>query len=566
MNWLNKLSFKARIIFVVCAAIFICSFISITGFLYFNEKELHHGVIEKSRAIHLRLDAATHFIATQEGLAPVIERMKSKYTATDTMSKEDREIVLKQVPIVAAMKIGAKDADKDNYEFRVFSDAARNEGNQATAEEKVIFDKFLNDKNLNEYIADTDESVIVYRPVRLKKEIGCFTCHGDPKTSPWGNGRDILGYQMENWEDGKLHGVFAIKTDLKKLAIASAADNSIAPENILIMAILLGSGLGILLTILMIKKPIEKLSEIVKGLNSSGEEVSSAAHQIAAASSELSQASTEQAASLQETSSSIDEISSMISTNNDNAKKSSTTSEQSLATAERGKVVIDQMIKAISNISVSNSEIMNQIDETNKDIENIVTIINEIGAKTKVINDIVFQTKLLSFNASVEAARAGEQGKGFSVVAEEVGNLAAMSGNAALEITQMLESSIKNVEGVVKNSKEKIGRLILNGKENVEVGTRVARECEDVLNEIVTSVASVSKLVSEISSASEEQATGVHEITKAVAQLDQVTQQNSSSSSESANAAGMLSAQATQLNLLVQTLVQTIYGGGKDEK
>lgn len=76
MNLFNKSSFKLKVVLVVGVAIFICSFISITGFLYFNKKEFHNGIIEKSRAIHLRLDAATHFIATQEGLDPVIERMK----------------------------------------------------------------------------------------------------------------------------------------------------------------------------------------------------------------------------------------------------------------------------------------------------------------------------------------------------------------------------------------------------------------------------------------------------------------------------------------------------------
>lgn len=560
MNFLNQMGFRNKIIFIVSIAIIICSSISIFGFLFFNKRELHHGIIDKSRAIHLRLDAAKDYVATQQGLEPVIDRMKKKYTPTDVMSAEDKDIVLKQVPIVAAMKIGAKDAEKDHYEFRVFSDEPRNEGNKATQVEKVIFDKFLEDKNLSEYIDDNDESITVYRPVRLNKEIGCFTCHGDPKNSPWGNGRDILGYKMENWEDGKLHGVFAIKTDLKKLAAVTSSQTTIAPANILILAIFFGGAIGILLAFLLIKKPIAILNEIVTGLNTSGQEVSSAAVQIASTSEQLSQASTEQAASLQETSSSVDEISSMISTNNENAMNSSKTSELSLLTAEKGKVVVGEMIKAIDDISSSNNLIMNQIDETNKDIESIITIINEIALKTKVINDIVFQTKLLSFNASVEAARAGEQGKGFSVVAEEVGNLAAMSGTAATEISAMLESSIKKVEDVVRNSKEKIGRLVISGKDNIVIGNRVAMDCDNVLNEIVNSVSSVSKMVNEISSASQEQALGVHEITKAMAQLDLVTQQNSSSSTESANAASMLSDQATQLNSLVQSLVQTING------
>ena len=166
----------------------------------------------------------------------------------------------------------------------------------------------------------------------------------------------------------------------------------------------------------------------------------------------------------------------------------------------------------------------------------------------------------MSFNASVEAARAGDQGKGFAVVAEEVGNLASMSGAAALEISNMLDGSIKTVEGIVKDSKEKIGRLIVTSKEKVEIGTRVARECEVVLNEIVSSVANVSKLANEIAMASQEQAQGVYEITKSISQLDQVTQQNTSSSADSANAATTLSLQASGLNSIVHSLVATIDG------
>lgn len=303
------------------------------------------------------------------------------------------------------------------------------------------------------------------------------------------------------------------------------------------------------------------LQSIASDLSTSGEKVSSAASQIATSSETLSRSATGQAASLQETSASIEEISAMINANTENAKQSSIVSSQSLNTAERGKVVVGDMIKAIGEIDNSNTGIMEQINDTNKEIENIVKIINEIGTKTKVINDIVFQTKLLSFNASVEAARAGEQGKGFAVVAEEVGNLASMSGAAALEITNMLDGSIRTVEGIVKESKIKISKLVLDGKEKVETGTRVARECEDVLKEIVSSVASVSTMVNEISRASQEQAQGVHEITRAIGQLDQITQQNTASSGRSAEAAADLSRQAATLNSVVQKFVSTIEGG-----
>ncbi len=311
----------------------------------------------------------------------------------------------------------------------------------------------------------------------------------------------------------------------------------------------------------LVSKVTESLTRVAQSILGSVSEVKAASLQIATTADELSQASTEQAASLQETSASVEEISSMITANSENAKQSSVVSEQSLATAERGKEVVNHMIQAIGDINISNDSIKNQIDETNREIEKITNIINEIGTKTKVINDIVFQTKLLSFNASVEAARAGEQGKGFSVVAEEIGNLASMSGAAALEITNMLDGSIKTVETIVRDSKEKIGKLLLVSKEKVETGTRVAHECEEVLTEIVSSVASVSKMATEISTASQEQAQGVYEITKAVGQLDQVTQQNASTSADSANAASALSGQADQLNLVAIELAKTISGG-----
>ncbi|MGZ3857118.1 MAG: methyl-accepting chemotaxis protein [Bacteriovorax sp.] len=310
-----------------------------------------------------------------------------------------------------------------------------------------------------------------------------------------------------------------------------------------------------------ISKITKSISSVIDRLLGSAGDVTAASLSIASSAEELSQAATQQAASLEETSASIEEISSMVNSNTENAKQSSLVSGQSLGTAERGKEVVDHMIKAIGDINASNSGIMDQINETNKEIENIVKIINEIGTKTKVINDIVFQTKLLSFNASVEAARAGEQGKGFAVVAEEVGNLASMSGAAALEITNMLEGSIKTVETIVRDSKVKIGALISNGREKVETGTRVAYECEKVLTEIVSSVASVSTMVSEISTASLEQAQGIHEITKAITQLDQVTHQNTASASQSASAAGSLSMQAEELDSFVQSLAQTINGG-----
>lgn len=338
-------------------------------------------------------------------------------------------------------------------------------------------------------------------------------------------------------------------------------------RNIILISVL-GIFLGIVITALFAlnaSKLSKKINEIAYSLRESSDRVSTVAGEISNSSEGLSQATTEQAASLQETSSSIEEINSMISANTQSAVVSAKESQQSLMNAEKGKRVVEDMIEAVNKINQSNNQIMEQINASNNEIGDIVKLIGEIGNKTKVINDIVFQTKLLSFNASVEAARAGENGKGFAVVAEEVGNLAAMSGAAAVEISSLLDRSIQQVETIVRNSKDKVGKLVAEGKASVDTGARVANECGVVLDEIVRSAANVSSSLSEISTASQEQAQGVQEVTKAVAQLDQVTQENSNTAAESAKAAGVLTEQSSMLSELVEDLVSAIEGNKRAE-
>lgn len=302
------------------------------------------------------------------------------------------------------------------------------------------------------------------------------------------------------------------------------------------------------------------LMDIARRLGSSCERISLTSQQIAGSSQQLSAAATEQAASLEETAASLNEISSMVAKSTENAANMATSSADSERQATRGRDVIERMVTTMSGINESNDAIMKEVQSGHERLAEIVKVIQEIGAKTKVINEIVFQTKLLSFNASVEAARAGEHGKGFAIVADEVGNLAKMSGSAAKEIGDLLEGSLARVESITKDTQASVEKMILNGKDRVEEGLEVARECATVLGDIAGNVTRVASLAQEVSSASTEQAQGVEEINKAIGQIDAATQQNAAAGEASSTSARELSEQAVNLQEVVESLLATIEG------
>lgn len=276
----------------------------------------------------------------------------------------------------------------------------------------------------------------------------------------------------------------------------------------------------------------------------------------------LAQSTTEQSTALQQTASAIEEMKSMVQRIAESASESRVLANKSHEVATQGKQSVDRMGGAILDISKSNDRVIGEVEENNRKIKEIVDIINVIGNKTKVINDIVFQTKLLSFNASVEAARAGEHGKGFAVVAEEVGNLAQMSGQASKEIENMLNTSITKVENIIRETQTKIERIITEGKEHISTGNMVAKECGEVLEAIVQNVSKVNTLIGDISTAMNDQSTGISEITTGVNQLDESMHQNATSSQQVAGSSESLRTQSDSLNLMVNRLNEFVRGEG----
>ena len=169
-------------------------------------------------------------------------------------------------------------------------------------------------------------------------------------------------------------------------------------------------------------------------------------------------------------------------------------------TADGAKQAEGLMAEA-QGIVVRGNECMAQ---TSQAIDEIKGSAEETAKIIKTIDEIAFQTNLLALNAAVEAARAGEAGKGFAVVAEEVRNLAQRSAEAAKTTAALIEQSQRNAD---------------NG---VDVTAQAAKSFQ----EIQGSAEKVGGLVTEISTATNEQAQGIDQVNAAVSQMDQVTQRN----------------------------------------
>lgn len=265
---------------------------------------------------------------------------------------------------------------------------------------------------------------------------------------------------------------------------------------------------------------LDSLNSTLSQIQVAAGQVSTGAEQVSIGAQTLSQGATEQASSIEELAATLSEISDKVKANSSNAQAANTNAEETTRVIQDGDALMQQLVGAMS-----------EMEKTSAEINKII----------KTINDIAFQTNILALNAAVEAARAGSAGRGFSVVAEEVRNLAGKSAQAADSTTSLVENTLS----AIQNS------------------TKLVDKVRKSLDEIAKKSSDVTVLIQDIAVSSQEQTSAIDQVNEGVNLISGVVQTNSATAEESAAASEELSGQAEIMLGLVN--VFRLRGGAAGE-
>ena len=591
---IKSLGLGTRIIAVTLTILVVAIFATYVIFVSGFRDAAEQAMVEKAAAFTAVADEAKNHVSRLNQsqvfdlpalVADLEETLKNNRSYTEAK-------IFGTIPVVAGWTAAEDAANRENIEFKVPAFDARNKTNTPPAgsfEEALLRDltnQVSSGQSEVAYKIDRGTNELHYmRAIRLGAE--CMMCHGVPGNE-WDtdkDGKDPLGFAMESWEVGDMHGAFHVIMPLDPVDSQVAGFIS---YGLLWTVPLVIAGIGVFIFLLraMFARPvanlIERIKDIAQGegdltqrveVNSEDEigelgkwfntfvqkindviaevggvtrEVAAAATEIAASSDEMAKGMSEQSSQVIQVSSAIEEMSASVVEVARKSGEAAGNASKSGEVAQEGGKVVDETIQGMNAISEAVSAGAASVAELGKRGEQIGEIID-------VINDIADQTNLLALNAAIEAARAGEHGRGFAVVADEVRKLADRTTKA----TEEIGDSIKAIQ---TETGEAVTRMNA-GTEQVKTGVERATEAGRSLQQIVTGAQEVASMIQSIAAAAEEQSAASEEVSRNVDAISAVTRQATEGSSQAASAASQLSTKAEQLQKLVSTFKTGASGG-----
>jgi methyl-accepting chemotaxis protein len=320
----------------------------------------------------------------------------------------------------------------------------------------------------------------------------------------------LIGQKIES------NQLAALEHDKKAARIQGWVSNIVTGVS-LVLALVIGT-----IVIRVVRETNSTLRELSTDVASGGHQIAGAASQVSRASQELAERASQQSASLHQTAVSAKEVLKVVRQNSEWARDAVALTGETEDHVKQGNSDIQKLAESMTSISDSS---------------------RKIAAIVRTIEEIAFQTKILSLNAAIEAAHAGDAGAGFSVVASEVQKLAQRCTQAASDSNVLLDESAARTSESAK----------------------CIQAMEGSIREITTQCGKVKELISDIDSGTQDQTRNLAQIDSAIGELEIVTDSVAATAQESASMASEFSAQSETLRSVVERLAGFVDGSLEEE-
>lgn len=582
-----RLSLSTKILAIVLTAGAAVVAVNFGTFLNGYKRDAMEDMVEKAGAFTAVADEAKNHQSMMLGIGAVDTKTLVEEASAAVKRGEGYEKTrfYSAIPVVVGWTAAGKAAEREGLTFKVPAFDARNSKNTPPAgsfREALLKDLTAQFKSEGkETISRVDTATDTLHYMRaIKLDASCMTCHGDPNTMSvkddkgLATGKDPLGFRMEGWKEGDMHGAYEVQLPLKQmeqqvagfvwtgLAFTAPLALGACGGLVFFMRRLIGKPLSELVNVfnkvangdLTAKANIRrtndevgdlanavevstgKFRDMIVDVNKVTTEVAQSASQVAASSEEMAATMTKQQQQSSEVASAVTEMSASASEVAQKASEAAGAASESKTQASEGGAVVGQTVSEMKAIAAGVSESARSVADLGKRSD-------QIGQIVGVINDIADQTNLLALNAAIEAARAGEHGRGFAVVADEVRKLAERTTKATDEVA----TSIRQIQEETKRAVN----LIENGSQRVTHGVELANSAGDALSKITGRSDEMAGMIQAIAAAAEEQSAASEQVAKSISQISEATRESSAGASQAAEAAEAMAGQVRTLTDLV---------------
>ncbi len=584
-SFFSKMRLSTKIVGMVVFAVLTVAGVNLAIFITRYDEDMRAELVKLAQSFIAVADAAKdHAAKVQASGALNMEQLLAEVKESLEQGRPYNETrIFGTIPVVAGWTAAAEAAKREGIEFHVPAFDARNPLNDPSKDTQAgtFRGKMLRDLSdqvhagKHDALARVDSernNLHVMRPIIL--DASCLVCHGDRSQSTSGDGKDMLGFVMEGWKVGDMHGAYEVVLPLKEVDAHVAAFTQ--------RSALISVGLGVACVAVFIfslrwlfSKPlatvVEKfrlvgegdltqrieskrsdeigqlatvfnsvttsLAEVVGEVTHSADNVAAAATELAASSEEMAAGMKSQADQVGRVSSAMVEMNGSVQEISQKAAEASSRTGAAGQEAAQGEKIVSQTVTEIDAIA-------RQVDESAVKMGELGRKTEEIGNVIRVITEIAEQTNLLALNAAIEAARAGEHGRGFAVVADEVRKLAERTQNA----TQEVGASIHDIQEQTRSAVEGMEA----GRGKVKRGVELAKEAGAALGRIVAGSEGAVGQVNAIAAATTQQGAASEDITRSIEQITAVCSEATRGASEGASAANDVSRQAERLKELMR--------------